>query len=108
MLKELDDMALKVQDNIQRLQVDGKIVDKLSKTLKNFNTQIDSIDSRLSTVFEKFDKTNKENLETIKIESWDKFDNTIKDFSVRMDNLDRELISYQESLVMIEEKKEKF
>ncbi|WP_025407383.1 SpiroCoCo family coiled-coil protein [Borrelia parkeri] len=105
MLKELDDMALKVQDNIQRLQVDGKIVDKLSKTLKNFNTQIDSIDSRLSTVFEKFDKTNKENLETIKIESWDKFDNTIKDFSVRMDNLDRELISYQESLVMIEEKK---
>ncbi|WP_421622694.1 hypothetical protein R5397_01810 [Borrelia sp. MN22-0132] len=105
MLKELDEMALKVQDNIQRLQVDGKVVDKLSKTLKNFNTQIDSIDSRLSTVFEKFDKTNKENLETIRIESWDKFDNTIKDFSVRMDNLDRELISYQESLVMIEEKK---
>ncbi|BDU62812.1 membrane protein [Candidatus Borrelia fainii] len=105
MLKELDEMALKVQDNIQRLQVDGKIVDKLSKTLKNFNVQIDSIDSRLSTVFEKFDKTNKENLETIKIESWDKFDNTIKDFSVRMDNLDRKLISYQESLVMVEEKK---
>lgn len=50
MLKDLDDMALKVQDNIQRLQVDGKIVDKLSKTLKNFNTQIDSIDSRLNTV----------------------------------------------------------
>ncbi|WP_025399832.1 SpiroCoCo family coiled-coil protein [Borrelia hermsii] len=105
MLKDLDDMALKVQDNIQRLQVDGKIVDKLSKTLKNFNTQIDSIDSRLNTVFEKFDKANKENLEAIKIESWDKFDNTIKDFSVRMDNLDRDLMSYQESLVMIEEKK---
>ncbi|ATQ19541.2 hypothetical protein EZU69_01715 [Borrelia miyamotoi] len=105
MLKELDDMALKVQDNIQRLQMDGKIVDKLSKTLKNFNTQIDSVDSRLSTVFEKFDKTNRENLEAIKIESWDKFDNTIKEFSVRVDNLDRDLISYQESLVMLEERK---
>ncbi|BCR21117.1 SpiroCoCo family coiled-coil protein [Borrelia miyamotoi] len=105
MLKELDDMALKVQDNIQRLQMDGKIVDKLSKTLKNFNTQIDSVDSRLSTVFEKFDKTNRENLEAIKIESWDKFDNTIKEFSVRVDNLDRDLISYQESLVMLEDKK---
>ncbi|UPA16369.1 hypothetical protein bcCo53_000510 [Borrelia coriaceae] len=105
MLKDLDDMALKVQDNIQRLQVDGKIVDKLSKTLKNFNSQIDSIDSRLGTVFDKFDKTNRESLESIKIESWDKFDNTIKDFSVRMDKLDRELMSYQESLVMIEEKK---
>nr|WP_241677658.1 hypothetical protein [Borrelia miyamotoi] len=104
-LKELDDMALKVQDNIQRLQMDGKIVDKLSKTLKNFNTQIDSVDSRLSTVFEKFDKTNRENLEAIKIESWDKFDNTIKEFSVRVDNLDRDLISYQESLVRLEERK---
>ncbi|AHH08491.1 Putative viral A-like repeat/charged repetitive motif protein [Borrelia anserina BA2] len=106
MLKDLDDMALKVQDNIQRLQVDGKIVDKLSKTLKNFNTQIDSIDSKLITVFEQFDKTNKENLEAIKIESWDRFDNTIKNFIARMDDLDRRLISYQESLVMIEERKE--
>ncbi|ASQ29283.1 hypothetical protein CDQ96_02545 [Borrelia miyamotoi] len=105
MLKELDDMALKVQDNIQRLQMDGKIVDKLSKTLKNFNTQIDSVESRLSTVFERFDKTNRENLEAIKIESWDKFDNTIKEFSVRVNNLDRDLISYQESLVMLEERK---
>ncbi|WP_024653521.1 SpiroCoCo family coiled-coil protein [Borrelia persica] len=105
MLKDLDDMALKVQDNIQRLQVDGKIVDKLSKTLKNFNTQIDSIDSRLNTVFEKFDQKNKENLESIKVASWEKFDNTIRDFGVRMDNLDKNLSSYQESLLMVEEKK---
>ncbi|BCR21936.1 hypothetical protein [Borrelia sp. HM] len=105
MLKELDDMALKVQDNIQRLQMDGKIVDKLSKTLKNFNTQIDSIDSRLSTVFEQFDKINRENIEAVKLESWDKFDKTIKEFSMRMDNLDRDLVSYQESLVILDEKK---
>ncbi|AHH06576.1 Putative viral A-like repeat/charged repetitive motif protein [Borrelia crocidurae DOU] len=105
MLKDLDDMALKVQDNIQRLQVDGKVVDKLAKTLKNFNTQIDSVDSKLNTIFEKFAKTNKENLESIKIESWEKFDNTIRDFSVRMDNLDKNLMSYQESLLMVEEKK---
>ncbi|QMU99282.1 hypothetical protein F0310_02525 [Borrelia sp. A-FGy1] len=105
MLKELDDMTLKVQDNIQRLQVDGKIVDKLSKTLKNFNVQIDSIDSRLISVFEKFDKKNRENLEAIKIESWEKFDITVKDLNLRMNNLDQELISYQESLVMLEERK---
>ncbi|UER67678.1 hypothetical protein LKV13_02595 [Borrelia sp. BU AG58] len=105
MLKELDDMTLKVQDNIQRLQVDGKIVDKLSKTLKHFSTQIDSIDSRLNTVFEKFDKTNKENLEAIKIESWDKFDNTVKELDLRMSSLDQDLMSYQESLMMLEERK---
>ena len=105
MLKELDEMTLKVQDNIQRLQVDGKIVDKLSKTLKNFNTQIDSIDSRLNSVFEKFDKTNKENLEAIKIESWEKFDNTVRDLSLRMNNLDQGLMSYQESLVILEDRK---
>ncbi len=40
MLKDLDEMTLKVQENIQRLQVDGKIVDKLSKTLKGFNTRL--------------------------------------------------------------------
>ena len=104
-LKELDDMALKVQDNIQRLQMDGKIVDKLSKTLKNFNTQIDSVDSRLSTVFEQFDKINRDNIEAVKLESWDKFDKTIKEFSMRMDNLDKDLVSYQESLVILDEKK---
>ncbi|UGQ17304.1 SpiroCoCo family coiled-coil protein [Borrelia sp. RT1S] len=105
MLKELDDMTLKVQDNIQRLQVDGKIVDKLSKTLKHFNTQIDSVDSRLNSVFEKFDKTNKENLEAIKIESWKKFDNTVEELSLRMNNLDQDIMSYQESLGIIEERK---
>ncbi|WP_445436013.1 SpiroCoCo family coiled-coil protein [Candidatus Borreliella tachyglossi] len=105
MLKELDDMALKVQDNIQRLQVDGKIVDKLSKTLRGFNTQIDSIDSRLNSVFEKFDKTNKDNLEAIKVESWDKFDSAIKDLNLRMSSLDKELMSYQESVVNLEERK---
>ncbi len=95
MLKDLDEMTLKVQENIQRLQVDGKIVDKLSKTLKGFNTQIDSVKSNLNSVLEKFEKSNKENLESIKIASWEKFDINIKDLVFKMDNLNREIDLYR-------------
>ncbi|AJA90319.1 membrane protein [Borreliella chilensis] len=105
MLKDLDEMTLKVQENIQRLQVDGKIVDKLSKTLKGFNTQIDSVESNLNSVLEKFDKTNKENLESIKIASWEKFDINIKELILKMDNLNKEIDLYEKDLANIEERK---
>ncbi|APS98704.1 hypothetical protein Bmayo_02560 [Borreliella mayonii] len=105
MLKDLDEMTFKVQENIQRLQVDGKIVDKLSKTLKGFNTQIDSVESNLNSVLEKFDKTNKENLESIKIASWEKFDTNIKELVFKMDNLNKEISLYEKDLANIEERK---
>ncbi len=105
MLKDLDEMTFKVQENIQRLQVDGKIVDKLSKTLKGFNTQIDSVESNLNSVLEKFDKTNKENLESIKIASWEKFDTNIKDLVFKIDNLNKEISLYEKDLANIEERK---
>ncbi len=105
MLKDLDEMTFKVQENIERLQVDGKIVDKLSKTLKGFNTQIDSVESNLNSVLEKFDKTNKENLESIKIASWEKFDTNIKDLVFKMDNLNKEIDLYEKDLANIEERK---
>ncbi len=105
MLKDLDEMTFKVQENIQRLQVDGKIVDKLSKTLKGFNTQIDSVESNLNSVLEKFDKANKENLESIKIASWEKFDTNIKELVFKIDNLNKEISLYEKDLANIEERK---
>lgn len=77
------------------MQVDGKIVDKLSKTLKGFNTQIDSVESNLNSVLEKFDKANKENLESIKIASWEKFDTNIKELVFKIDNLNKEISLYE-------------